>query len=87
MIPLSEARLDDLVADARGIVREAAYFIRSQAKRINELAVKEKFHNGLVSFVDKRAEELLVEGLSGLLPQAGFLTEEATVPQSDAALR
>lgn len=87
MIPLNEAQLDDLVADARGIVREAAYFIRNQAKRINELAVEEKFHNGLVSFVDRRAEELLVEGLSGLLPQAGFLTEEATVPQSDAALR
>lgn len=37
--------------------------------------------------MDRRAEELLVEGLSALLPQAGFLTEEATAPQSDAALR
>ncbi|MFN4079431.1 MAG: inositol monophosphatase family protein [Saprospiraceae bacterium] len=82
-----EAQLDGWLAEARRVVCKAAQFIREQSDRIHDLEVEEKFHNGLVSFVDRRAEELLVEGLSALLPQAGFLTEEATVPQRDAALR
>lgn len=34
--------------------------------------------NSLVSYVDKRAEEILVSGLKQALPEAGFITEEDT---------
>ena len=41
--------------------------------------IEQKHLEGLVSFVDKEAEKQLVEGLSALLPEAVFLTEEQTV--------
>lgn len=43
--------------------------------------------NGLVSYVDREAEQMLVERLSKLLPSAGFLTEEGTVAQQAADLQ
>jgi myo-inositol-1(or 4)-monophosphatase len=41
--------------------------------------VEEKTFNQLVSFVDKTAELMLVEGLQKALPEAGFITEENTI--------
>ncbi len=54
----------------------------SMAFSRNSIEFKEK--NNPVSFVDKKAEQRLVEGLSKILPEAGFLVEEQTVGASDA---
>jgi myo-inositol-1(or 4)-monophosphatase len=40
--------------------------------------VEHKGFNDLVSYVDKQAEKLLVEGLTEVMPDAGFITEEGT---------
>jgi myo-inositol-1(or 4)-monophosphatase len=63
------------------VVEEAAAFIRSQAGKVSEQEVETKEHNSLVSYVDKTAEEILVNGLRSILPEAGFITEEATTEQ------
>ncbi|MDZ4668836.1 MAG: inositol monophosphatase family protein [bacterium] len=59
--------------------REAGNFIREERKQFKNSAVEVKSFNQLVSYVDKSAEELLVQGLSKILPQAGFITEENTI--------
>jgi myo-inositol-1(or 4)-monophosphatase len=43
----------------------------------NAIEIKEKNH--LVSYVDKQSEQQLIEKLSKIVPEAGFLAEEATV--------
>jgi len=60
------------------VVKETAGFIRDEARDFNKNKVEHKGFNDLVSYVDKQAEKLLVEGLSEVMPDAGFITEEGT---------
>ncbi|MEL7021993.1 MAG: inositol monophosphatase family protein, partial [Bacteroidota bacterium] len=46
-------------------------------------AVETKSINSLVSYVDKTAEVMLVEGLRKVIPQAVFLTEEDTIENQE----
>ncbi|HMQ46972.1 MAG TPA: inositol monophosphatase family protein [Saprospiraceae bacterium] len=63
-------------------------FIRQELGRVEGQQVETKSLNSLVSYVDKQAEEQLVQALSALLPESGFLTEEGTVAEdSSQALR
>ena len=61
------------------LVKEVGVFISNEAKTFDINAVHEKSFNQLVSYVDKTAEEKLVEGLKKIFPDAGFITEEETV--------
>ena len=61
------------------IARSTGRWIAEEQRDFKSERVEIKDHNSFVSYVDKRAEEQLVEGLSELLPEAGFITEEATV--------
>ena len=65
------------------IIESTAVFIREQLKEVKSGDVEIKEKNSLVSFVDKKAEEMLVSGLGTILPEAGFITEEDTVTQSE----
>jgi myo-inositol-1(or 4)-monophosphatase len=70
------------ILDAALVVTHgAADFIRSQAGKVTADDVITKSRNSLVSYVDKTAEEILVKGLSNIIPGAGFITEEETVTQ------
>ena len=64
------------------LIREVGKYIRSEAKKFDYNLVEEKGLNDLVSYVDKTAEQLLVDGLSKILPEAGFITEEGTAGHS-----
>jgi len=68
-------------------VQETAAFIRAETSKVQSSDIEEKFLNGLVSYVDRTAEEMLVERLSRILPEAAFITEEETVAQQDAELQ
>lgn len=68
-------------------VQETASFIRDETGQVQAGQIEEKFLNGLVSYVDRTAEEMLVARLSRLLPEAAFLTEEETVTQQNAELQ
>ena len=61
------------------IARLAGNFIRKESMNFNANAIELKGLNDLVSYVDKTAEEQLVDNLSKLIPGAGFTTEEDTV--------
>ncbi len=80
-------KLDNLCADSVEVVRRAGNFIRAQMGKVGEAAVEEKSRNSLVSFVDREAEKILVDGLGDLLPKATFITEEDTVTNQDSPLQ
>ncbi len=61
-----------------GIVRETAGFIDNEALLRSGLHIEEKGEQDFVTRIDKGAEERLVNGLSELLPEAGFFAEEGT---------
>lgn len=71
--------LELLTAQVAAIARNAGTFIRTEAERFSSAAIEYKGLNNVVSYVDKGAEELIVQALSGLLPEAGFVTEELTI--------
>jgi myo-inositol-1(or 4)-monophosphatase len=58
--------------------RTAGAFIRDEQKKIKAVQVQVKSRNSLVTYVDKQSEIMLVDMLSPLIPNAGFLTEEDT---------
>jgi myo-inositol-1(or 4)-monophosphatase len=57
---------------------EAGSFIRKEAEVFDISQRESKGLNDFVSYVDKGAEKLLVERLTAILPEAGFITEEGT---------
>jgi myo-inositol-1(or 4)-monophosphatase len=81
------ADLEHLVGLACQAVRDTAAFIRTETGKVQGGQIEEKFLNGLVSYVDRTAEEMLVERLGALLPEASFLTEEETVVQTESDLQ
>ena len=74
--------LPQLLFETRTTVNIAAAYIRREIVKVKTVDIEEKELNSLVSHVDKGAERILVEELSKLLPEAGFLTEEDTIQDS-----
>ena len=83
----SNTNWDLLCKETIKVVNEASQFIYKQIGQVNSDQIEAKEKNSLVSYVDKRAEEIVVEGLQKILPEAGFLTEEDTVAQSEGDVR
>ncbi|GAA4420127.1 inositol monophosphatase family protein [Nibrella viscosa] len=73
--------LNSLTQQISTISKQAGAFIRQERLSFSQEAVEYKDVNNLVSYVDKEAEVQLVESLSKLLPEAGFITEEGTTGQ------
>ncbi len=74
--------LEKIVQQSRAVVAVAVAFIKKESKNFNNTRVEHKGLHDLVSYVDRTAEQILVEGLMPLLPDAGFITEESTIAQS-----
>ena len=60
------------------VAKQAGDFIRQERKTFDPDKIEYKGLNDLVSYVDKTAEKIIVEGLRKILPEAGFITEEKT---------
>jgi myo-inositol-1(or 4)-monophosphatase len=60
------------------VSKQAGDFIRQERKTFDPDKIEYKGLNDLVSYVDKTAEKIIVEGLRKILPEAGFITEEKT---------
>lgn len=71
--------LENISGHIQDLVIETGHFIRSEGEGFDVNAVETKSFNQLVSYVDKTAEEKLVNGLLKILPEAGFITEEKTI--------
>lgn len=74
--------LQNITLKMASIVDDACKFIQLELKNFDKTKIEFKGHeSNMVSYVDKEAEKILVEGLSRILPEAGFITEEETVSQ------
>jgi len=61
------------------IVRLTGNFIRKEALQFDVQKIEYKGLNDMVSYVDKTAEQKLVQNLEKLIPDVGFITEEKTI--------
>ncbi len=71
--------LENLCREVCTIARDGALFLRTESLQFDRNKVEEKSAHNYVSYVDKESEKRLVERLTTLLPEAGFITEEETV--------
>ncbi len=60
------------------IARETGSFIRSERQSFSSDKIETKGIHNYVSYVDKQAEEMLVNRLAEIVPAAGFIAEEGT---------
>lgn len=60
------------------IAKKAGAFIAHERINFDLKRVELKGKANFVSYVDKKAEEIIVDGLRKLLPDSGFITEEGT---------
>ncbi len=76
-------QLENTCQEVLKIVEKTSQFIAAEFGKVRADQVEIKDHNSLVSYVDKKAEELLVDGLSALIPGSGFVTEEDTIDRKE----
>jgi len=76
--------LEQICEQAIKLIKETGLFIKKEKANFNLNKVEVKGLHNFVSYVDTSAEQLLVEGLKKILPQAGFIAEEGTgAPNQD----
>ncbi len=70
--------LENLCKEVREIVAVTAVFIIAELEKRVSLDIEVKGKHNYVTHVDKSAEEMLIKGLSRILPDSGFIAEEGT---------
>lgn len=70
--------MQKLCQDVCKLTKQVGMFIKSERLKFSTESVEIKGKNDFVSYVDKTAEQKLVEGLALLLPESGFIAEEGT---------
>jgi myo-inositol-1(or 4)-monophosphatase len=73
--------------DAMEVVREAAAYVRQRHENRTGLTVEKKGTQNFVTEVDRHTEEILVKGLSGIIPDSGFIAEEGTSDRQGSVYR
>ena len=68
----------DLCEQVIAVAKMAGGFIREEALAFNSSHIEYKGLNDMVSYVDKTAEAKIINELSLLLPDSGFIAEEGT---------
>lgn len=71
-----EQNLENLTLAVCEIARQAGAYIKGEREKFSLESVERKHAHDYVSYVDKGSEQLIVAALKGLLPDAGFITEE-----------
>jgi len=67
-----------LTLDTCEIARSAGKFMAEERKSFNVSMIESKGLHDLVSYVDKASEKQIIEQLSQLIPESGFICEEGT---------
>jgi myo-inositol-1(or 4)-monophosphatase len=70
--------LENLCKEVVLISRETGIFFLDEIHKVKHSDIEEKGLHNFVSYVDKTAEQSIVNHLKKLLPEAGFITEEGT---------
>ena len=75
--------LEQLTSEVCRVAREAGAYIHKEHSQFNVDRVERKHAHDYVSYVDKGSEQMIVEALKVLLPEAGFITEEGLATHHD----
>ncbi|WP_184550362.1 inositol monophosphatase family protein [Mucilaginibacter sp. FT3.2] len=70
--------LQNITLQVIEVAKLAGDFIRQERKAFDPDKIEYKGLNDMVSYVDKNAERIIVDGLRKILPKSGFITEEKT---------
>ena len=70
--------LENICQQVIDLTKSVGKFILSEKNNITHLNVEEKGLHDFVTYVDKTSEQKLVDGLTKILPEAGFIAEEGT---------
>ena len=70
--------LENICQQVTELTKSVGEFILSEKKNITHLNIEEKGLHDFVTYVDKNSEQKLVDGLTKILPEAGFIAEEGT---------
>lgn len=71
--------LEKLCNEVKELALSTGEYLKREQATLRKNDIELKGTRNYVTYIDKEAESRLVEGLSKLLPEAGFLTEEETV--------
>jgi myo-inositol-1(or 4)-monophosphatase len=74
----------EMSLEINDLTKTVGKFILNERKNFNQGSVEKKGPNDFVTYIDKKSEELLVEKLSKILPESGFITEEKTSTKKGA---
>ena len=70
--------LENICQQVIELSKEVVQFILSEKQNITQVNVENKGLHDFVTYVDKTSEEKIVNKLSEILPEAGFIAEEGT---------
>ncbi len=79
--------LEKICQEVISIAKTAGAFIANERTNFDLNRVELKGKSNFVSYVDKKAEEIIVDRLRKLLPESGFITEEGTAFDSGEKYR
>ncbi len=70
--------LEYICNQAIKVIKEVAEFIEQEKNNLKRETIEHKGTHDFVTFVDKAAENKLVDGFKNIIPEAGFIAEEGT---------
>ena len=70
--------LQNLCQEVCSLSKQVGAFIKNEREQFSVNKIEVKGKNDFVSYVDKTSEIKIIEGLSALLPESGFIAEEGT---------
>jgi myo-inositol-1(or 4)-monophosphatase len=68
----------DITESVIVLTKETGLFLKSMTGKITEGMIETKGQMDFVTDIDKKTEQLLLDGLALILPESGFLAEEGT---------
>ncbi|MGD0341445.1 MAG: inositol monophosphatase family protein [Bacteroidales bacterium] len=77
----------EICSKIESAARDTGRFIQKESLGFDVSRAESKGFHDFVSYVDKESERMLVERLSKILPEAGFLAEEGTSSKMSAEYR
>jgi len=75
---MKDFELRILTKEVTELARSIGMTIKDEIKKVSDKDIQEKGKSNFVTYVDKVAEETIVQKLRSLFPEAGYLTEENT---------
>ncbi len=74
---------EEIIMQVVDLAKEVGIYLREEQKKLKSDDIEKKGQHDFVSYVDKTAEQKLVNQLKIILPDAGFIAEENSVERID----